>query len=322
MKLSEGIEKYLAQKRTGGLLFNHGEECFLAFCRRVGDMELSQVTPRDILRYLDERSTSTHTWRGRYQLLARFFSYWSCRNMAPELLMPPPKAAVRQTFVPYIYSRAELRALLSATTRSQTPKCLIDAQTLRAFLILLYGTGSSVGEMLALKFHDVDPNKGILTIRNRNPSRVRKLPLGRDLIEVVRKYIRFRSRYESESEYFFTSQKGLALSISTVCFTFRRLRKAAQVIRHDSIAQQPRMQDLRITFAVHRITSWIRNGANLNRMLPALAVYMGQVGLGATEKYLLMTPEHFRKQLNMLSPKRGRRRWRDDKELMQFLSTL
>jgi hypothetical protein len=57
-------------------------------------------------------------------------------------------------------------------------------------------------------------------------------------------------------------------------------------------------------------------------MLPALAVYMGQSGLGATDKYLLMTPEHFRKQLNLLSPKCGKTRWRDDKKLMQFLSTL
>jgi hypothetical protein len=57
-------------------------------------------------------------------------------------------------------------------------------------------------------------------------------------------------------------------------------------------------------------------------MLPALAVYMGQSGLGATDKYLLMTPEHFCKQLNMLSPKCGKTRWRDDKKLMQFLSTL
>jgi hypothetical protein len=57
-------------------------------------------------------------------------------------------------------------------------------------------------------------------------------------------------------------------------------------------------------------------------MLPALAVYMGQNGLGATEKYLLMTPEHFRKQLNLLSPKRGKKRWRDDKPLMQFLAAL
>jgi hypothetical protein len=57
-------------------------------------------------------------------------------------------------------------------------------------------------------------------------------------------------------------------------------------------------------------------------MLPALAVYMGQSGLGATDKYLLMTPEHFRKQLNMLSPRRGSKRWRDDKKLMAFVNAL
>jgi hypothetical protein len=82
------------------------------------------------------------------------------------------------------------------------------------------------------------------------------------------------------------------------------------------------MDDLRITFAVHRITSWIRNGANLNRMLPALAAYMGQVGLGATDRYLLLTPERYRKQLDILSPMRGKKHWRDDKELMAFVRTL
>jgi integrase/recombinase XerD len=322
MKLSEGIDGYLVQKRAGGFLFNHGEACFLEFCRRVGDVELSRLTTDDIQRFLDEPSTSTHTWRGKYQLLAQFFAFWSSRRMAPELLMPPPKPAVRQTFVPYIYTRAELRALLSATAQTQKPKCLIDSRTLRTFLLLLYATGSSVGEMLALKCNDVDIRAGTLTIRSRNPSRDRELPIGDDLQEVVRRYIRDRTRYAYASDYFFTTHKGRALSMSTVTQTFRRVRSAAGIIRRDSIAQQPRMQDLRVTFAVHRITSWIRNGANLNRMLPALAVYMGQVGLGATEKYLLMAPEHYRKQLNMLSPIRGRRRWRDDKELIAFLNAI
>jgi site-specific recombinase XerD len=58
---------------------------------------------------------------------------------------------VRQTFVPHIYTRAELRALLSATAQVQKRNSLIDAQTLRAFLILLYGTGSMLGEMIALR---------------------------------------------------------------------------------------------------------------------------------------------------------------------------
>jgi integrase/recombinase XerD len=35
-----------------------------------------------------------------------------------------------------------------------------------------------------------------------------------------------------------------------------------------------------------------------------------------------MTPERFRKQLSKLSPKRGRKRWRDDVALMKFLDEL
>jgi hypothetical protein len=61
---------------------------------------------------------------------------------------------------------------------------------------------------------------------------------------------------------------------------------------------------------------------DLNRMLPALAVYMGHTGFGSTEKYLLMTPERFRRELDKLSPARGTKRWRDDEELITFLSSI
>jgi hypothetical protein len=57
-------------------------------------------------------------------------------------------------------------------------------------------------------------------------------------------------------------------------------------------------------------------------MATPLAVYMGHVGLGSTQKYLLMTPERFRSELNKLSPTRGKKRWREDKALMSFLASL
>jgi hypothetical protein len=57
-------------------------------------------------------------------------------------------------------------------------------------------------------------------------------------------------------------------------------------------------------------------------MLPALSVYMGQVGLTSTERYLSMTPERFRKELNKLSPDKGKRHWRHDTVLMRFLEGL
>jgi len=103
---------------------------------------------------------------------------------------------------------------------------------------------------------------------------------------------------------------------------FQRLRLRARIVRHDGSFYQPRMHDLRATFAVHRITSWIKNKADLNRMLPALSVYMGQVGLASTERYLYMTPERFRKELNRLSPMKPKRHWRDDPALLEFLTML
>ncbi len=41
--------------------------------------------------------------------------------------------------------------------------------------------------------------------------------------------------------------------------------------RHDGARYQPRLHDLRHTFAVHRLTAWIKRGADLNRMIPALS---------------------------------------------------
>jgi integrase/recombinase XerD len=104
---------------------------------------------------------------------------------------------------------------------------------------------------------------------------------------------------------------------------FRNLRRLMGVQRHDGAIYQPRMHDLRATFAVHRLTSWLRQKADLNRLIPALSAYMGQIGLGATERYLKLTPERFRTQLIKLSPQeRGRKRWRDDPALMKFLDGL
>jgi len=62
----------------------------------------------------------------------------------------------------------------------------------------------------------------------------------------------------------------------------------------------------------------IKAGRNLNRILHALAAHIGQIGLGSTERYPLLTPERFRKDLDKLSPSQGERKWGQNKDLMQF----
>lgn len=53
----------------------------------------------------------------------------------------------------------------------------------------------------------------------------------------------------------------------------------------------PRPYDLRHTFAVHRLTRWYLEGADIAARLRWLSAYMGHCDLTGTERYLRATPE-------------------------------
>jgi integrase/recombinase XerD len=136
-------------------------------------------------------------------------------------------------------------------------------------------------------------------------------------------YSRLHHRKETiHDPFFFLTRDGAQIKTDTANQTFQRVRKEAGIARHDGARYEPRIHDLRHTFAVHRLTAWLKHGADLNRMIPALSAYMGQHDLGAAERYLRLTPERFRTQLDKLSPKRAKKRWRDNAALMRFLDNL
>jgi integrase/recombinase XerD len=294
-----------------------------SFKRKIGDVELDEVTNDDVLTYLNGPRTSPISWRRKYQQMSQFFIFWSDRGHLTTSPMPPVRPMVRQTFVPYIYSRDEIRLLLRLTTTSQADRrCLIASQTLHTLLLFLYGTGATKSEALELTISDVNIALGSVLIRKRQAHRTRSIPICKDLLAALQKYLRWRSKIPAHKDRFFVKDDGHALVCSSLAPTFRRLRELAGIRRPGGPDNQPRLHDLRYTFAVHRITSWILNDADLNRMLPALAAYMGHAGLWATERYFLMSPERFRKSLSKLSPAQSRKKWQDDSRLMKFLANL
>jgi integrase/recombinase XerD len=323
LNLVEAIEGYVKRKRSEGLSYRSSGWYLMAFGKRVGNVSLGSVTAREIMTFLDGPKTSPGTWMVKYRLLRGFFDFWLARGEIGALPMPVKRVERQKPFVPYIYTHSEIRNLLKAVRGCQTAvRCGIDPITLRAVLIFIYGTGSLVGEAVRLLIEDVDVKKGFVTIRRNRYNLLRTIPIGPDLTNVLKEYLVSRRRQDTTDQHFFLSKRGEALNPPTVGSSFERLRRLSGIRRHDDASYQPRMYDLRHTFAVHRITGWIKHGANLNRMMPALSVYMGLTGLRTTEKYLSLTPERFRAQLIQLSPRRGRKRWRDDPALMQFLSHL
>ena len=240
----------------------------------------------------------------------------------PFLILPPNRPLVRRTFVPYVFNRSEIRSLIRATKQNDNTRSKIDHYVVRALVIFLYATGAGVGEALNLACSDIDLSARLIRMRARFTSRNRTIPMGRDVHEVISKYLAWRMGRGYKCQHLFVNKHDECIFGRTMSNQFGRVCRIAGVSRHDGSGALPRLIDLRYSFAVHRITSWIKNEANLNRMLPAMAAYMGQVGLGATERYVSMTPERYRKELRLLSPARRAYRWKNDKALMDFLAKL
>jgi integrase/recombinase XerD len=324
VNLTECVETYIRLKRDDGHPYINSGARLQAFARKTGDIALAAVKLCQVQEFIDTPGASSATRRFKYGLLRNFFLYCKGRYPLVTIPMPPnPPCAPSSTLIPHVYSRADIRALLSATAQTQrVSRCVIPARTYRAFLLFLYGTGALISEAHRALLQDVDLKRRMVTIRGGPFGRIRKIPIGFDLYRILSSYINFRNRQKGKKAvHLFIDKNGSPLVMGTVKVTFRRLRKAAGLTCGDN-AMSPRMRDLRNSFAVHRLTAWYKAGLDLRTMAPALSAYMGQVGLTSTERYLRLTPERFRRELDILSPRYPHSRWRDDAALMKFLAQL
>jgi integrase/recombinase XerD len=268
----------------------------------MGDVPLRSITPRQIEAFLNGPRTRNSGWHQKYETVERFFRFWASRGKLKRTPMPPAISKQPVTFVSYIYSRAELRRLLDAAlVRKRRCRSVIAPETFRTFLLFLYATGVLVGEAVALLCRDINFSKDTITVRSSYPYRTRVIPIGPAVHKLLTDYLRSPVRQKHKAANVFVNDNGEALSRPTLIGCFQRLRKLAKVARHADEVYQPRMHDLRHTFAVHRLTSWYEEGENVPVLLPALAAYMGQVGMNCMERYLSLTPAHYRRQVTELS---------------------
>lgn len=302
MKLSAAITRYIEVKQSFGISFKEGARVLHAFSRQIGDVPVRSVTKWQLLGFLNGARTSNVAWMMKYRTLKAFFEYWMARNEVSELPMPRSRTATPRAFAPYIYSVTELRKLLRCTSfRRKAAYREIHSYTLRTVLLFLYGTGARVNEALAMTRGDLDARNGTITLRRPNTAVRRTVPIGPNLISLLRVYLKSTFQSECGTQTFFARKDGQPISIRALVRAFRALRRKAGISRRDGIPREPRMKDLRHTFAVHCLNAWLKEGRDLRSMLPILGAYLGHVSLNSSEAYLSVTPERFWGQLSRLS---------------------
>ena len=294
MKLRDLVTQYVTFcKSLGGCCAK--EYVLRSFCRTLGERtDIRSVRVESVCAFLAGSGPLTRNWHEKYYVLRGFYRYALSRGYVTSVPLPTtiPKRPPRLT--PYIYSREELHRLLEAATSCQCSVHMIEEFTLRTIIILLYGAGLRVGEALALNVPDVDLSESLLTVRRSKFFKSRLVPLGSQLAQALVAYSNWRNSAHppvGSGSPFFVGRTGSRVFYNTLEGTYKRLRDHAGIHRTDGGRYQPRLHDLRHSFAVDRLVAWYRQGADVQRLLPHLSVYLGHINLAATQIYLTMTPE-------------------------------
>jgi site-specific recombinase XerD len=292
MRLSALAAQYVAYKQSMGMRFHTEDRTLRSFCRAMGEISVAEVAADHVRVYIAGTGPITRFWHRKHEVLRGFYRFAMARGYTassplPKMLPKPPH------FVPHIFSREELQRLLDATAYCENPRSKLQPYTCRMLILLLYGAGLRISEALSLRLTDVDLTAGILTIRESKFYKTRLVPMSSALTSAIGDYMTQRAKEHPTQldAALFLTRTGTPVARHTAENVFSRLRVRAGVLHHDGGRYQPRLHDLRHAFAVHRLVSWYRQGADVQRLLPQLATYLGHVHIAATQRYLTLTPE-------------------------------
>jgi integrase/recombinase XerD len=295
MNISDLVTRFVAFRRTLGEQCVITERTLRSFCRAIGPQTpVNRIRLKTVVVYLAGTGPITRTWHFKHSALKGLFRFAVSRGLLKKVPLPTEVPKRPPTLVPYIYSRTEIYRLLEAIPLLRHPCHRIEPPTLRAMFLLFYGAGLRRTEALRLSITDVYLVNCLLTVRNTKFFKSRLVPIGADLTRVLRDYACWRAvahRSAGASSTFFLDKRGEAVHRCSLDSAFKRLRTHVGVRRSDGGRFQPRLHDLRHTFAVHRLVAWYRQGADVQRLVYHLSVYLGHDSLSHTQVYLTMIPE-------------------------------
>src|SRR5260370_40681301 len=189
-----------------------------------------------------------------------------CGIMRPRPCWPKCRA------VPYLYSEADIAALMTAA-RSLAPA--IRAATYETLIGLLSVTGMRIGEVIRLDRDDIDWDQGVLTVRDSKFGRSREIPVHPSALAALRAYAQRRDRLcpQPRTAACFISPAGARLVYTTVQPTFSRIAGNARVGPRPPL-RRARLHDLRHAVACPRLPRCDRDRADVHADLPLLSPYL------------------------------------------------
>jgi site-specific recombinase XerD len=295
-ELRRDARAFLRFKRAIGVRYWRAEFVLDGFVRFVaqqwgdrGKVGLDDAVARWCARIGGRKAVTLGNEFGVIRQLCLFRRRRHPASYVPEHAVAPVKDSA---FQPHIFSHDEVRRILAAAASHKGR--FLWAPMLRALLLVLYCTGLRLGEAVRLRMADVDLDRGTLMVRH-SKGRSRIVPVRADLVAELRRYTALRQqlirqRRPDDAQMLFLRLDASPLTVRSASEGIRQLlRKLSMKPLRGRFGARP--YEFRHAFAVHRLTAWVTEGADVHAKLPLLSAYLGHQNVLGTEVYLKATPQ-------------------------------
>lgn len=303
--LDQAVTDYLALRRALGYKLEAHGRLLPQFVAFLEHRHATVITTELALEWATEPAGgSVVWWHQRLATVAGFARYLQASDPRHEV---PPTDLLPAKFrraVPYLYSEAEIGALMRSARAIRSP---LKAATYETLIGLLAVTGMRIGELIGLDRSDVELPDGRLTVHHAKNGRSREVPLHPTTATALGAYAGVRDHLcpRPKGPSFLVTGAGTRLDKGTVWHEFDRLRRANGLDR-ETLGRQARIHDFRHSFVLRTLLGWYRDDADIDveARLPLLSTLLGHVRPSDTYWYFQGAPE-----LLALAAERLERTW-------------
>ena len=301
--LDEAVTEYLALRRSLGYKLDAHGRLLPQFAAFLEHRQATVITTALALEWATQPvGGSVVWWHQRLATVAGFARHLRATDPRHEV---PPADLLPAKFrraVPYLYSEAEIGALMGSARTIRSP---LKAATYQTLIGLLAVTGMRIGEVIGLDLSDVELPEARLTVRCAKNGRSREVPLHPTTATALDAYAGVRDELcpRPRDPSFLVTDTGARLHKGTVWHEFDRFRRATGLDR-ETLGRQARVHDIRHSFVLRTLLGWYRDDVDVEARLPLLSTFLGHVHPSDTYWYLEGAPE-----LLALAAERLERSW-------------
>ena len=287
------ITGFLKYKKQNGYIYKTAEYHLKKYCDYVSAMFPTEILPcrESTTLFLETYADTPGNLYNAAAALREFSRYLISIGYSSAYIIPSGKISLPTPVQPYLFTDDEIKAFF-ATCDNIPYNCHVPKRhiVLPAMYRLLYCCGLRCKETRTLKRKQVFLDKSYIDILQSKGPKSRRLYISQELSKYLYSYDKKMENVCPDRVYFFPSRNDSPYEAASFQKNFLKIWYTAfPDKRGDGVSI--RAYDFRHHFAYANMNRWLKEGKDLNVMLPYLMRYMGHQDIECTLYYFHLVPD-------------------------------